>query len=160
LRRRSTRCTRAHPSLAAAVTGLTRRARRLLDERTTLVFGVARRQLIIDGVATDPDQPVLRRLAEGLHRHHLGAVSLSRGIEVDELEQALGALSLEVDQHGPLGLAPHGRVLEWPHVRLHPLTFDRLELVGLEPDGARLEGACGRPNIRSPVNVVVMMPAA
>jgi len=66
LRRRSTRCTRAHPSLAAAVTGLTRRARRLLDERTTLVFGVARRQLIIDGVATDPDQPVLRRLAEGL----------------------------------------------------------------------------------------------
>ena len=47
-------------------------AGRLLDERATLVFGVARRQLIIDGVATDPDQPVLRRLAEGLHRHHLG----------------------------------------------------------------------------------------
>ena len=44
----------AHPSLAAAVAGLTRRARRLLDERTTLVFGVARRQLIIDGVATIP----------------------------------------------------------------------------------------------------------
>ena len=131
----------AHPSLAAAVAGLTRRARRLLDERTMLVFGVARRQLIIDGVATDPDQPVLRRLAEGLHRHHLGAVSLSRGIEVDELEQALRALSLEVDQHGPLGLAPHGRVLEWPHVRLHPLTFDRLELVGVGPEDARLDKA-------------------
>jgi hypothetical protein len=130
-----------HPSLAAAVAGLTRRAGRLLDERTTLVFGVARRQLIIDGVATDPDQPVLRRLAEGLHRHHLGAVSLSRGLEVDELEQALRALSLEVDKHGPLGLAPPGRELEWPHVRLHPLTFDRLELVRVEPDGAGLDKA-------------------
>ena len=125
-----------HPSLSAAVAGLTRRVGRLLDERTTLVFGVARRQLIIDGVATDPDQPVLRRLAEGLHRHHLGAVSLSRGLEVDELGQALRALSLEVDKHGPLGLAPPGCVLEWPHVRLHPLTFDRLELVGVKPDDA------------------------
>ena len=125
-----------HPSLSAAVAGLTRRIGRLLDERTTLVFGVARRQLIIDGVATDPDQPVLRRLAEGLHRHHLGAVSLSPGLEVDELGQALRALSMEVDRHGPLGLAPPGGVLEWPHVRLHPLTFDRLELVGMEPDDA------------------------
>src|SRR5262245_32659444 len=123
-----------HPSLSAAVAGLTHRVGRLLDERTTLVFGVARRQLIIDGVATDPDQPVLRRLAEGLHRHHLGAVSLSRGLEADELAQALRALSLEVDSHGPLGLAAPGRVLEWPHVRLHPLTFDRLELVGVQPD--------------------------
>ena len=134
-----------HPSLSAAVAGLTRRVGRLLDERTTLVFGVARRQLIIDGVATDPDQPVLRRLAEGLHRHHLGAVSLARGLEIDELEQALRALSVEIDKHGPLGLAPPGRMLEWPHLRLHPLTFDRLELVGVEPDNAgRDKPAMGR----------------
>src|SRR5262245_4944606 len=120
----------AHPSLWVSLTNVSRRAERLLEERPTLVFGVARSQLIIDGVATDPDQPVLRRLAEGLHRHHLGAISLSRGLEADELAQALRALSLEVDSHGPLGLAAPGRVLEWPHVRLHPLTFDRLELVG------------------------------
>ena len=44
-----------------------------LEQRPTLAFGVARQQLIIDGVATDPGQPVLRRLAEELHRHHLGA---------------------------------------------------------------------------------------
>jgi hypothetical protein len=118
-----------HPSLGAATAGLTYRAARLLEDRPTLVFGVARRQLIIDGVATDPDQPVLRRLAEGLHRHHLGAVSLSRGLQPDELSLALRALSAEVEQDGPLGLAPAGR-LEWPHVRLHPLTFDRLELIG------------------------------
>jgi hypothetical protein len=72
-----------HPSLDAAVAGVTRCAARLLEERPVLVFGVARRQLVIQGVATDPDQPVLRRLAEGLHRH-LGAVSYSRGVRADE----------------------------------------------------------------------------
>jgi hypothetical protein len=61
-----------HPSLEDAATAVTRRAERLLENRPTLAFGVARRQLIIDGVATDPNQPVLRRLAEGLHRHRRG----------------------------------------------------------------------------------------
>lgn len=101
----------------------------LLEARPTLVFGVARRQLIIDGTATDPDQPVLRRLAEALHRHHLGAVSFFRGLQADEMGLALGALSSEVEHDGPLGLAAPGRLPEWPHIRLHPLTFDRLELV-------------------------------
>ncbi len=123
-----------HPSLDAAVAGVTRSAARLLEERPRLVFGVARRQLVIDGVATDPGQPVLRRLAEGLHRHHLGAVSFSRDVQADEMGQALRALASEVERNGPLGLAPAGHLLEWPHVRLHPLTFDRLELVSLSPE--------------------------
>lgn len=134
----------AHPSLAAAVAGVTRRAERLLEDRAMLVFGVARRQLIIDGVATDPDQPVLRRLAEGLHRHHLGAVSLARGVERDEMQQALRALSAEVERHGPLGLAPAHRLLDWPHVRLHPLTFDRLELVGVGSGDDAEQAVTGR----------------
>jgi hypothetical protein len=122
-----------HPSLDAAVAGVTRCAAQLLEDRPVLVFGVARRQLVIEGVATDPDQPVLRRLAEGLHRHHLGAVSFSRGVQADEMSQALHALATEVEHNGPLGLATSGHKLDWPHLRLHPLTFDRLELVSLEP---------------------------
>jgi hypothetical protein len=119
-----------HPSLSAAVDGVTRRAERMLESRPTLVFGVARRQLIIDGVATDPDQPVLRRLAESLHRHHLGAVSFARGVEPAEMGQALRALSTEIERDGPLGLAPAGHLPNWPHVKLHPLTFERLQLIG------------------------------
>ena len=125
-----------HPSLGAAAAAVTGRAGWLLEARPVLVFGVALRQLIIDGVATDPNHPVLRRLAEGLHRHHLGAVSLSRGLQADEVGLALRALSSEVDRDGPLGMAGPDRMLEWPHIRLHPLTFDCLELVGL-PDGNR-----------------------
>ena len=64
-----------HPALIPAVESVIRRAERLLEERPQIAFGVARRQLVIDGVTTDPDQPVLRRLADTLHRHHIGAVS-------------------------------------------------------------------------------------
>jgi hypothetical protein len=132
-----------HPSLAASTGALTRRAERLLDHRPNLVFGVARRQLIIDGVATDPDHPVLRRLAEGLHRHHLGAVSLTRGLEPDELGLALRALASEAERDGALGLAPTGEIPEWPHVHFHPLTFDHLELADSE------KGADGKADVRA-----------
>ena len=117
-----------HPALVPAIESVTRRAEKLLGDRPSIAFGVARRQLIIDGVTTDPDQPVLRRLADGLHRHHIGAVSIMRGIEVQELGEALHALAVEADKDGPIGLK--GNVVSWPHVKVHPLTFDGLALVG------------------------------
>ena len=123
-----------HPALVPAIESVTRRAERLLEGRPSIAFGVARRQLIIDGVTTDPDQPVLRRLADGLHRHHIGAVSIMRGLEVQELSEALRALSVEADKEGPLGLKP--TVATWPHFKLHPLTFDGLALVGDSPGPA------------------------
>jgi len=119
-----------HPSLAPAAMRLTELAARLMNGRPTLAFGVARHQLIIDGVATDPGQPVLRRLAETLHQHHLGAVSILPDLADDEMSGALETLAREVGPDvRPLGLAPAGELPAWPHLRLHPLTLDRLELV-------------------------------
>src|SRR5688572_32858179 len=77
-----------HPALTPAIESVIRRGDRLLQDRPSIAFGVARRQLIIDRVTTDPDQPVLRRLADGLHRHHIGAVSIMRGVELQELGEA------------------------------------------------------------------------
>lgn len=122
-----------HPSLGPAAAGVVRRAERLFEDRQTIAFGVARHQLIIEGVATDPNQPVLRRLAEGLHRHHLGAISFTRGLQPDEIASAIHALSADVEREGALGLAPAGQLPTWDHIRLHPLTFDGLELVGDAP---------------------------
>jgi hypothetical protein len=123
-----------HPALIPAMESVIRRAEKLLEDRPQIAFGVARRQLIIDGVTTDPDQPVLRRLADGLHRHHIGAVTITRGMETQELGEALHALAVEADREGPLGLKPN--VANWPHVKLHPLTFDGLALVGDVPGGS------------------------
>ena len=75
---------------------------------------------------------MLRRLADGLHRHHIGAVSIMRGVQKPELGEALRALAAEADRDGPLGLKTDG-CASWPHVKLHPLTFDGLALVGDAP---------------------------
>jgi hypothetical protein len=120
-----------HPSLAPAALGVVRRGDELLQDRPSLSLGVARSQLIIEGVATDARNPVLRELAGRLHRHHLGAVTFSRGLEVAEIQDLFRLLAVEADRSGqPLGLADQARLSAWPHIRLHRMTYDRLELVG------------------------------
>ncbi len=118
-----------HPSLAPAAAGLTRRAALLLEDRATVSLGVARNQLVIEGVATDPKHPVLRELAGRLHRHHLGAITFRRGVEQEEVGDALRTLAIEAERTGqPLGLGDRDRLAAWPHVQLHALTYERLEL--------------------------------
>ena len=129
-----------HPTLAPAADAVARRLEGLLAQRGQLSLGVARDQLIIEGVATDPRHPVLRELADRLHRHHLGAVQFSQGVAADELDDVLAVLAQDADRMDePLGLGPITRLSQWPCVRLFALTFDRLDLVG--EDGE--EGAEG-----------------
>jgi hypothetical protein len=123
-----------HPSLAPAAAGVTRRAEHLFEERATLALGVARQQLVIEGVATDPKNPLLSELAGRLHRHHLGAVTFHRGLRVAEVVDVLKTLAVEAERTGdPLGLGPPERLRAWDHVRLYPITYERLEL--LKEDG-------------------------
>jgi len=134
-----------HPSLGPAVEAIVTRAEKLLLDRPMIALGVARRQLIIEGIATDPTQVVLRRLAEGLHRHHIGAMSIGRGVSPDEFREALLALSHESEREGALGLRRSGQRIEWPHLKLHPLTFDGLALVDDSGSGSQ-EHPGGRPS--------------
>ena len=131
-----------HPALIPAVESVIRRAEQLLENRPQIAFGVARRQLVIDGVTTDPDQPVLRRLADTLHRHHIGAVSIMPGMDTQELGEALHALAAEADRDGPLGLkTDHAN---WPHIKLQPLVFEGLGIVDERvPGGGHTEA--GQP---------------
>jgi len=125
----------SHPLLDVAVDGVSNRLGVLfVEERESLSIGVARRQLIIEGVATDPLNPVLKELAQRLHEHRVGAVKFVRGISRDELAEALAALAIDpVRSEKPIGLDTE-RVGElWPHVRFFPLTYDRLQLI--EDDG-------------------------
>ncbi len=125
-----------HPLLSQAVRGLLSRMGALLkEERATLSIGVARRQLIIEGVATDPNHPLLRELAQRLHRHQLGAVRFSAGITNDELSDFLATVAVDASRMElPLGLGDPEVLQQWPHARLFPLTFEQLEL--LDDDGS------------------------
>jgi hypothetical protein len=127
----------SHPLLHGAVDGVANRLGTLfVGERESLSIGVARRQLIIEGVATDPLNAVLKELAQRLHNHHVGAVKFVRGIGRDELGNALAALAIDpVRSEKPIGLDIE-RVGElWQHVRFFPLTYDRLQLIEDEPGG-------------------------
>jgi hypothetical protein len=122
-----------HPTLGPASNGVAQRLDSLLAERGTLSLGVARDQLIIEGVATDPRHPVLRDLAERLHRHHLGAIAFARGVGGEEIAESLRLLAEDATRGGePIGLRPLGKIATWAHIRLYPLTFDRLQLLDQE----------------------------
>ncbi len=130
-----------HPLLQQAVEAVYGKLQPLLAERSALSIGVARRQLIIEGVATGSVHPLLGELAGKLHRHHIGAIKLVRGLEREELGNALGIVGVEAQLgEEPLGMQP-GLESMWTHVRLFPLTYDRLELLDEDEE----EGRGGRP---------------
>jgi hypothetical protein len=133
-----------HPLLTTATAGIMRRLEALLRERQTLSMGVARKQLIIEGVATDDNNPVLRDLAARLHRHHLGAVKISQGADAREIASVLAALAIDVGRRErPMGMEPAEYLSQWPNVRLLPMTFDQLQLLDEEPRDADGEGGDG-----------------
>jgi hypothetical protein len=122
-----------HPLLDQGVDSVHAALTRLLADRPALSIGVARRELIIEGVATDSNHPLLAELAGKLHRHHLGAVKLLPGISRPELSDALAVMGLETQRDEvPLGLRPELLQSRWTSVRLFPLTYDRLELLDEE----------------------------
>jgi hypothetical protein len=119
-----------HPMLGTTSADLQRRLDTLLKERPSLSLGVARNQLIIEGVATDESNPVLRELAARLHRHHLGAVKFSQGVTDTELNDMLATVAVDAGRlPRPLGLEGPEVLTQWPHTRLYPMTFAQLQLI-------------------------------
>ena len=134
-----------HPSLAPATERVVERLTRALGGRSTLSLGVARHQLVIEGVATDPKNPVLKDLAGRLHRHHLGAITFRQGLAPRELHDVLELVATEADRTGePLGLGPRERLSAWAHVRLYPLTYERLDLIEEAPAAADQDDSASR----------------
>jgi hypothetical protein len=125
-----------HPLLEGATSGISRRLEALLAKRASLSLGVARQQLIIEGVATDENNPVLRDLAARLHKHHLGAVKFMQGITAEEVASSLATIAVDIGRRErPLGLEGTDVLQQWEHVRLFPLTFEQLQLLDEEPTG-------------------------
>jgi hypothetical protein len=120
-----------HPSQEKSAEGVVQRLHALLDERPSVSIGVARRQLVIEGVATDPKHPVLRSLAEKFHKQHIGAVVFERGVTPAEVADMMRTVALEAEKDDrPLGLGDPERLRAWNGVRLFALTYDQLELIG------------------------------
>ena len=89
---------------------------------------------MIEGVATDINNPLLRELAGRLRRHHLGAISFHQGVSKSEVLQFLNLMAEEPDLSGQsLGLGPPERREQQPNIQMHPVAYDSLRL--LDDDG-------------------------
>ena len=133
-----------HPMLAAASERLTHALVGVLARRSTLTLGIARRQFVIDGVATDPGNGLLGNLAQRFHRHRIAAMRFDRGITQDDVASLLAALGTDARRDpGPLGLRPE-ELRRWTNAELYPAQYNRLELsddapLDPEDDGAGRE---------------------
>ena len=109
----------------------------LLRIQPTLSVGVARNQLVIEGVTTEGKNPVFADLASRLHHHHVGAVSFTRGVDQTELREFFRTIAVDPSRGGEaVGLNPRFREEVWPHVRVYPLSYDRLKLLGSQSEQA------------------------
>ncbi len=125
-----------HPSLAPVLENIVRRLAGLFEDRLTLAIGVAQRQLVIEGVATDQKHPVLSDLARRLHGHQLGAISIKKGVTGAEMSGLLETLARESERGGtPLGLLSSDELPAWEHARIHPVGYEKLEIHGDTGEG-------------------------
>lgn len=117
-----------HPLLKPTVSRLAGRLSMMLEDRGSVSLGIAPQQLVIEGVATDPKHPVLQRLAQRLHGHHLGAITFRKGVTRDEVASVLRTISVEADRDRAIGLLPSEQLPSWEHVKLHPVNYDGLHI--------------------------------
>jgi hypothetical protein len=117
-----------HPYLEESAGRFVGRLDALLERRESLTIGVARHQLIIGGVATDPRNALLSDLARRLHRQRVASIGFQRGARLEEIHELLSNLSGELgEEAGPLGLRLEGGPA-WPHIQIRPPELGRLLL--------------------------------
>jgi len=120
-----------HPTLRPSADAVLQRLSVVLARAPSLSIGVGSRQLVVQGLPTDPRHPVLSDLARRLHDHHLAALSLLRGVALWEVEGFLRRIAEDpVRSATPVGLGPEEEREEWPHIHLFPIGYERLALGG------------------------------
>jgi hypothetical protein len=115
-----------HPQLRSAADRFMHRLEAVLENRESIALGVANHQLIVDGVATDPANALLRDLAHRLNRHQLTSLRFDRGLTLGEIDDLLGALCRDPTRPpGALGHRLDG-IRHWEHLRLTAVDYGRL----------------------------------
>jgi hypothetical protein len=120
-----------HPSLATAEGRVLQRLGPLLKTSGQLAVGVASEQLVIDGIATDAKNHLLRGLAQRLHGHRLAGFKLHTGVTAEEMGGFLERLARDpktVPANEPLTI-PGSNATRWPHISAYRQSYERLELV-------------------------------
>ena len=124
-----------HPSrVAAQETALAAHAL-ALESQGEIVIAVSRHQLSVGGVFSDAKNPALGELAERLHRHGIGTVTVRDGVSDAEFDALLERITRprtndaadEEARERPIG----------PHVAVEMLSYEGLALSEEDADDAR-----------------------
>ena len=131
-----------HPHLQEGVERFVNRLEAMLERREALIIGVARSQLIIGGVATDPRNALLSDLARRLHRQRIASVRFQQGVTLHEIDELLASVSGEPGEGaGPLGLRLESAA-SWHHIQIQAPALGRL-LLDQAADGSAGEEPAG-----------------
>jgi hypothetical protein len=112
-----------HPRLQSAAESVRARLATLLEDRPLFSLGVANRQLVVEGRATDPGNPVLGGLAQRLHRRRIGGITIEQGVSDREFADLLRSVANE-----ELDLFDERTAPTWDHASVHPINYSRLQL--------------------------------
>ncbi len=110
-----------HPMVLAAEAQLLDICREVCVARATISIGVAKTELLIDAAPYETRGSYARELASRLHRRGVGALTIERGLQGDELRAALTWLAREPD--GTTDAAPAA-----DHVHITRIAYDHLVL--------------------------------
>jgi hypothetical protein len=124
-----------HPSRVAAQETALAALVLALEARGEIVIAVSRHQLSVGGVFSDAKNPTLGELAERLHRHGIGTITLRDGVGDAEFDALLERMTRprtndaadEEARERPIG----------PHVAVEMLSYEGLALSEEETDDAR-----------------------
>ncbi len=132
-----------HPHLQDSTERFVSRLEALLALRESLAIGVARHQILIAGIATDPRNALLRDLARRLHRHRIATLRFDRGVTLGEIDELLATLS-EDPRHeaGPCGLRPDVGAA-WTHLRIQPPELSKVFLQDDDEDPEAVQTPAG-----------------
>jgi len=120
----------SHPMLHGSVDALVRRFQSVLAKRNQLSLGVSRRQLVLDGVATDQSNTLIADLAERLYEHELAVVTFLANVQRRALEEFIAAISVSPARGArPVGAGVAFQQTRWDDIALTRVAFDRLELM-------------------------------
>ena len=106
-----------HPQLTAAVERVMKRLDAAMANNRSISMGIARTQVVIEGVATDPNNSLMKELAQRFHRHRLGWITISPEVLRDELADFLVASSKDENEGPQIALA--AQTERWPHIAPH-----------------------------------------
>jgi hypothetical protein len=114
---------REHPLLRTQAERLSSRLQALLAQRGSLALAVGLDSLLVDGLSSECDIPIVRDVARRLRDHQIGAVTFFQGVAWHEIERFFTALAADPAARAAIDAAPFG-----PNLHVRAAGYDLLAI--------------------------------